>query len=430
MGRPLARDGARVIFPIIAVGLAVWTANLTLGSAASAGAAVTTAQFNGVACYSFNACVGVGYWRPAERAAQEQFAAAWDGRGWSLLATPAGHAPGYLFSADCVAALCVLVGEWTNPSGRFVPLAEVWDKAGAVRDMAAPVPTTSAGAALDSVSCLSKTYCLAVGWQVASGRIRPLAMTFDGSSWSVIPAPAPNSPVARLTSVACVPKRFMADFWCQAVGWYRTPSRRTVPLALSWDGTAWSPAQVENPHGNRSSNQLRSVSCREILCLAVGVAADPNHPGILSERLVSRTGGAPKTGNHVWQADAQVPAPPGAGKIMLNSVSCRFPNACKGAGAYYDRTTRRWRTLIEHWQGGWHLNTNALCFHRCTASVPGTPYPTNVLSSVSCVTYNSCMAVGDSIGRKGPVLVTAPLALWLQHTAGFKWVLTPAPTLH
>jgi hypothetical protein len=113
---------------------------------------------------------------------------------------------------------------------------------------------------------------------------------------------------------------------------------------------------------------------------------------------------------------------------MLNSVSCRFANACKGAGTFYDRTTHRWRSLIEVWQGGWRLNTNALCFQQCIASAPGTPFPTNVLSAVSCVTYNSCMAVGNAIGGRGSILVTAPLALWLQHTAGFNWSLAPSPT--
>jgi hypothetical protein len=308
-----------------------------------------------------------------------------------------------------------------------VPMAEEWDKAGALRDTGAPLPATGPFGALRSVSCLSATYCLAVGDEAISGRIRPLTMTFDGSSWSVVVTPAPASPVARLTGVACVPKRFMADFWCQAVGWYQAPSGRAVPLALSWNGQVWSREQVENPNSGHASNQLRGVSCRQLLCLAVGLSAAPQNRTILAERLASSTGGPPQPGDHAWRAARGVPRPPGAGKTLLNSVSCRAVNICKGAGTYYERSTGRWRALIEVWQDRWRLNTDALCSHRCTAAVPNAPYRTNDLAAVSCVTYNACMAVGDAVGRRRPVLVTAPLALWLEHTAGFLWTRVPPP---
>jgi hypothetical protein len=270
---------------------------------------------------------------------------------------------------------------------------------------------------------------MAAGDQVTSGGIRPLTMVFDGSSWSVINTPAPASPVARITGVACVPKRFMADSWCQAVGWYQTPSGRAAPLALAWDGVRWRREQVENPKGDRASNQLSAVSCRQTLCLAVGLSAAPQNRGILSERLMSSTGGTPEPGDQLWRADTRVPKPPAAGKTLLTGVSCRFANVCKGAGTYYDRTARRWRTLIEVWQDRWRLNTDALCFHRCTASVPNASYRTNMLSAISCVTYNACMAVGDASGREGPILVTVPVALWLEHTAGYKWSLVPSPNV-
>jgi hypothetical protein len=122
MERPSSKLRCRGSVPsrtvaVFVLALSLWAAAVSARAAVSRSITVTTAQFNGVSCFAFNACVGVGYWKPDERAAQQHFAARWNGHAWTLLATPAGHAPSYLYSADCVVRLCVLVGEWTDSSG-------------------------------------------------------------------------------------------------------------------------------------------------------------------------------------------------------------------------------------------------------------------------------------------------------------------------
>lgn len=174
------------------------------------------------------------------------------------------------------------------------------------------------------------------------------------------------------------------------------------------------------------------MSCRRALCLAVGVSRlGPNngmdskaglyHQNIFSERLASSGGGTPKPGSDQWRA---IKAPkPGSGSALLTGVSCRFSNVCKGAGTYFDVKRQRWRTLIEVWQDHWRLNGPALCNHHCQTSIPNTKAHKNILSAVSCVTSNSCLTVGQTVSV-GENRLIEPLALWLAHTTGYRWVLT------
>jgi hypothetical protein len=403
---------------------------------AAPGGPTVTGQFNSVACYGVNACVAVGSYRPNERAADRQLVASWNGHAWTVVPAPSTHSS-YLQAASCVDAQCLLVGETANSSGIFVPFAEVWDKAQTITDTMAPATPAAEYARLSSASCLSKTYCFVVGQTLTRQGARvPLAMRFDGSSWTTTPIPYTGT-YGVLAGVSCVPKRFMPAAWCQAVGQYRTPSGRSAPLALGWNGIVWTREDAQNPKASVAGTRLLSVSCRHTLCLAVGASKQGTGKGMdsttgkfhqttLSEQLVS-SGNLASPTSYSWRAQPNVPKP-GVGSAILSSVSCRFSNICKGAGTYYDVKRQTWRTLIEVWQNHWSLNGPALCNHTCTASVPNTGWHKNFLSAVSCISANACMAVGDTIG--GVVTrITKPLGLCLQHASGYDWTLTPNPKL-
>lgn len=173
-------------------------ARVTPPHATSTSHAASTAmgQFNGVACYDFNACVAVGNSRPDERATDRQLAASWNGRRWTALPAPA-YRWSRLNSADCVSALCLLAGQRQDSAGAFTPLAETWDKGRKITDTMAPHPAGSTSARLNAVSCLSATYCIAVGGMMtADGVYAPLAMRFDGSSGRSHPRPRWRRPAA------------------------------------------------------------------------------------------------------------------------------------------------------------------------------------------------------------------------------------------
>jgi len=93
--------------------------------------------------------------------------------------------------------------------------------------VAAPVSPVTAGAAVAAgqavtpadqfrgVSCPADRFCMGVGWYIPSDGIkRPLAETWDGSAWHItFPLVPSAAPAAVLQSVACVSRTS-----CLAVG--------------------------------------------------------------------------------------------------------------------------------------------------------------------------------------------------------------------
>ena len=75
---------------------------------------------------------------------------------------------------------------------------------------------------------------------------------WDGTSWSIVPAPSPGT-APRLTGVSGTSP---ASIW--AVG-YDTPAGGSGPqtLTLHWDGTSWTTVASPNPDG---PSQLEAVS--------------------------------------------------------------------------------------------------------------------------------------------------------------------------
>ena len=61
-----------------------------------------------------------------------------------------------------------------------------------LRETAVPLPKGQAEGQLDSVSCVSASYCVAVGGYGLSGPGGPLAETWNGTAWTaaVLPWPA------------------------------------------------------------------------------------------------------------------------------------------------------------------------------------------------------------------------------------------------
>lgn len=106
--------------------------------------------------------------------------------------------------------------------------------AGAVVDNATIVPSPNAGTSSDelySVSCMSATECVAVGYTNAGSAYETLVMVWDGSVWSIVSSPNAGTSKDELISVSCV-----SATECVAVGRTFTGNNAYETLVMSLTG--------------------------------------------------------------------------------------------------------------------------------------------------------------------------------------------------
>lgn len=186
----------------------------------------------------------------------------WDGTSWS--AGPAVTGLTYVGSISCLSAtFCEAVG-----AGATGPQAAVWNGTSWTdQAVAGPVST-----ALSAVSCTTASSCEAVGEVDDNGQEGTVAESWDGSAWTVQSTPNPSSTQgSQLTGVSCT-----SATSCTAVGWYTSSNVSTFGQMLTvvevWDGTAWSLESSPNPS---TGSLLEGVSCgSNQMCTAVGQAED------------------------------------------------------------------------------------------------------------------------------------------------------------
>ena len=104
--------------------------------------------------------------------------------------------------------------------------------AGAVVDSAIIVPSPNAGTsddALLSVSCVSASDCVAVGYTDTGSAYETLVMVWDGSVWSIVTSPNAGTSDDELRSVSCV-----SVSSCVAVGFtYTGNANQTLVISLT-----------------------------------------------------------------------------------------------------------------------------------------------------------------------------------------------------
>jgi hypothetical protein len=202
----------------------------------------------------------------------------WNGSRWRELQAPAGV--GALSAVSCSSSRsCIAVGQGPACfatasggacSGSGEAVAERWNGR---RWSLQATPTIPGGVtpALTAVSCVSAGSCTAVGsyYLPQPNVYAPLAEAWNGTSWTVEPTPFDaQSGETTLGGVACTSPRS-----CTAVGALENPG---ATLAQRWDGTAWTVQPSPNPP-NTISNGLDSVSCTSaVRCVAVGVSTYPD----------------------------------------------------------------------------------------------------------------------------------------------------------
>lgn len=270
--------------------------------------------------------------------------------------------PAALSGFDCrTMTHCLAVGA-NAPAMATRLVGEEWNGTSWWRIPAVPRPAGAATVAPGGVACPASHQCVAVGvaYPRTGAGYFAIAAHWNGLRWTTVRAAAPGS-ASLLASVSCpLPAS------CYAAGEY-TPkgSPAFAPLIEHWNGTTWSAQAVPVPKGSRYGT-LTGVSCpSDKFCVAVGT----DGASVLIER---------------WNGKAWHIAATDAAPGMLYGVSCPAPASCFAVGG----GQAGGGALVERWSGG-----------RWRESAPPVPagaqYPW--LQSVSCVSPDHCLAVGDDI---------------------------------
>jgi hypothetical protein len=271
------------------------------------------------------------------------------------------------------------------------------------RLQSSPAPAESP-AELRDVSCVSSTFCIAVG---KTGFIDfekgstdgLLAEIWNGASWSILTVPTPKSEErGELRSVSCT-----SSTACIAIG----ESTKGL-LAEHWNGEKWSAEAIAGPKGAKSS-QLLSVSCTSA-CTAVGrdwlgLEGELEYGSMFAERW----------NGSKWEIES-IPSLPGTTGIIWMSVSCGSSTACTAVGSYLEPEKESkpefYGSFASHWSGSEWSRPE-------TVNVAG--QTSSLLRNVSCASSAMCMAVGYE--SKGAV--EAALA---ESWNGTKWTVEEPPT--
>jgi len=195
----------------------------------------TNAWLYGVSCRSTSFCFAVGDYT-ITTPHQPPLAETWNGTAWTV--RPSQNNPtnqsNSLASASCVSATeCEAVGNSLSPKLAFTSLGASWrGKSFTLQPTPGSGPKL-AGSDLRGVSCLSSTFCMAVG---------NMSAVWNGTFWSTEPFPQASPILSIAYAVSCTSKSS-----CTAVGSYANLSKGALTLVVNWNGTSWKQQAAANP---------------------------------------------------------------------------------------------------------------------------------------------------------------------------------------
>jgi hypothetical protein len=371
----------RRLFGVVCAAAAALVAGAVPGlGAVSAGATAAPlhAELAAVSCSSASACTAVGSYDTST--ASVPLAERWNGTSWSIQATldPTGADGARFYGVSCPTAnVCVGVGSYalqTAPSV-LIPLAERWNGT-SWKITAIPPRTGTGGSELMGVSCVSPSFCKAVGYygDASINRQRSLAATWTGGKWTTELPPIVTSG-SILYGVSCI-----STSWCMAVGtqdgFGHLGSRF---LAETWSGGHWTVTlklAKSLPAGN-----LNGISCTSITnCLAVG--GEDSGVAAMAER---------------WTGTAWTPQPLGAASSVEQAlaVSCASGPGCIAVGNGEDSNPTE--------DPAWAASYSGTSWTAMSTAAPGGSL-IDTLRGVSCTSASSCEAVGfENSDPRSPV---------------------------
>jgi hypothetical protein len=221
-------------------------------------------ELGGVSCATATFCLAVGHSPGGSKA--KALAESWNGSEWAIqpLPKPEAAVGSTLSAVSCTSSSsCTAVGNYTDALEKRKALAESWNGSEWTIQLP-PGPEGGTDVSLLDVSCTSSSFCAAVGEYTSSlGGKRALAESWNGSEWTIQPLPSPEGATSSLLSgVSCI-----SSSWCTAVGYYGEV-QGPAALVQHWNGAEW--AVQPAPNAEKQEN-LDSVSCSSaVQCVGVG----------------------------------------------------------------------------------------------------------------------------------------------------------------
>ncbi len=269
-----------------------------------------------------------------------------------------------------------------------------------------PAPPTGQDASLSGVTTTSDTDAWAVGYCCARpnflGAI-PVIDHWNGTAWSQASVPSTGYSTNSLTAVSA---SSTSDAW--AVG-RSEPQRYTFyPLAMHWNGTAWS---VSSSFVSALSGQL-----------GVGVAdISPTDAYAIGGHLGSAHTGLVAQWNGSTWTRVTVPLPNNNNLASdLSAISADGPNDVWIVGSYYlevSPTDEADETYSLHWNGSsWKIVPMPLN--------PGTnPNVGYAFDAIKANSPTDVWAVGETYND-----LTYSSSTLIEHYNGTKWSIVPSPS--
>jgi hypothetical protein len=245
---------------------------------------------------------------------------------------------------------------------------------------------------LDSVFCVSRSDCWAVGSAELNDATRNQALHFNGRRWVRVPTPSPGGTAAgddsELDGVWCT-----SGSNCWATGSFET-APGTLTQALRWNGRTWARVRTPNPHSEpKGFNDLLAVTCTSAAnCWAAG--DDGFGLNDVNVNLIEHWNG------HRWSL-ARVPQPGGTATGDLDevlAVPCTSARNCWGVGTDGQITAggNAFDNEVLHWTGG--------KWRKVGVPSPGTSdagIVESALNAAFCTSARNCWAVGIATDAHG-----------------------------
>ena len=328
---------------------------------------------NGVSCVTASYCVAAGY---ANNGSFDQtLVEQWNGHTWSIVSSPntSTSQNNDFYDVSCVtASFCVAAG-YANNGSFDQTLVEQWNGT-AWSIVPSPNTSTSQANYLYGVSCVTASFCVAVG-SASNGSVdQTLAEQWNGAGWSIVPSPnTSSSQYNYFNGVSCVTASF-----CVATG---SASNGTFnrTLAEQWNGTAWS--IVPSPDTSTSEdNDLNGVSCvTSSFCVAAGSAGVATSGHYVN--LVEQWNGSAWSIVNVPDANAAF------GDVLL-AVHCSGPTSCV-AGGYVNTIDNTDNTFVSE-----ALTWNGTAWAVVNVPEPAATAQLDQINALSCVPGAVCVGVG------------------------------------
>jgi hypothetical protein len=241
-------------------------------------------------------------------------------------------------------------------------------------------------AGFDAMGCTGPGDCIAAGsyLRLDNLQVRPMAATESGSAWTSarrvwLPSTqADPDGQGRIYAISCP----LPD-WCAAGGRLGAQAAGPAFLITESGGTWNRPRMIRLPSDSdgNAMGGISGITCTQTRsCLAVGWYSTQSTR--FAPMAVTATAGR-------WGPAAEVPMPPGGIGGSLDSVACPAAGLCVAVGGFDSGSLETGMEAVLS-SGRWHSAAMAL--------PAGSAGLNAALSSVSCQSPVSCLAVGDTTG--------------------------------